>query len=141
MKFSNYIPFVRQLSHSNSAKKIADRTKDDNQEASEYTNETFRNRKGGVKAVIDAYNDIFPDKPKHPVKPQKGMRKHKGDPSIRHNTLLAQTRESRKADIYDMFCNEGKSFLDISEELGMEESLVRDLFFEKEEELNHFEDR
>ena len=75
-----FIPFFRQLSHSNSTKKIISRTPDDNAET-EFTNETFSNRKGSN--IPDLYGDKQPEYYKFPVKPNKGGRKFKGSKTIR----------------------------------------------------------
>lgn len=75
-----FIPFFRSLSHGNSQKKIINRTEDDNKE-NEFTNETFKNRKGSK--VTDLYDDKQPEYYKFPVKPNKGGRKFKGSKTIR----------------------------------------------------------
>lgn len=80
----NYIPLFRSMSHANSTRKITDRTKDDNIEASEFTNEKFLNRKGGLHNIPSEYDDIQPAMSgKREVKPEKGMRKFKGSDTIR----------------------------------------------------------
>ena len=79
-----FVPFFRHMSHANSSKKISDRTTDDNLEASEYTDQKFRNRKGGAHNLPDLYDDVIPSTiGKKPVKPEKGMRKFKGSKTIR----------------------------------------------------------
>ena len=80
----NYVPLFRSMSHANSTRKITDRTKDDNIEVSEFTNEKFLNRKGGLSNVPSEYDDVQPAMlGKKPVKPEKGMRKFKGSETIR----------------------------------------------------------
>ena len=74
--------FLRSVSHANSERKIIDRTKDDNNEASEYTSNKFKLRKG--KNIINQNDDIFPCMTgKKPVKPKDGTRKFKGAETIR----------------------------------------------------------
>lgn len=74
---------MRSMEHSNSQKRIVDRTKDDNSE-NEYTAETFRNRKGGHGSVIDIYFDKQPAMTgKKEPKKNKGLRKFKGSETIR----------------------------------------------------------
>jgi hypothetical protein len=81
-KVPDYI-FMRTFPHSNSQKKIVDRTKDDNAE-NEFTSEVFKNRKGGLHNIVDAYEDEFPvmSGKKEPKK-DKGLRKFKGSETIR----------------------------------------------------------
>ena len=81
-KAPDYI-FLRNLSHGNSQRKIADRAKDDTAE-NEYTDETFRNRNGSGKNLPDQNNDIFPAMTgKKEPKANKGLRKFKGSETIR----------------------------------------------------------
>ena len=81
-KVPDYI-FLRALSHGNSQRKIADRTKDDNAE-NEFTHETFKNRNGSGKNLPDQNNDIFPVMAgKKESKKDKGLRKFKGSETIR----------------------------------------------------------
>ena len=83
---SNRVPdyiFMRSFPHSNSQKKIVNRTKDDNAE-NEYTSETFKNRKGGLHNIIDSFSDEFPNMTgKKEPKKNKGLRKFKGAETIR----------------------------------------------------------
>lgn len=82
-KVPDYI-FMRTFPHSTSQKKIVDRTKDDNSEINEYTSETFKNRKGGLHNITDAYDDSLPAMTgKKEPKKNKGLRKFKGSETIR----------------------------------------------------------
>ena len=83
MNILNYI-YYRTLSHTNSAKKIINRTEDDNKEAEEFTAKKFKNRKGGLRNTPDFYDDLIPCMMgKKPVKPKDGTRKFKGAETIR----------------------------------------------------------
>ena len=81
-KVPDYI-YIRTFPHSNSQRKIVDRTKDDNTE-NEYTSEVFKNRKGGNRNIPNLYDDEFPvmSGKKEPKK-DKGLRKFKGSETIR----------------------------------------------------------
>lgn len=102
----SYTPYFRTLSHTKSFKEIVDRTRDDNNEASEFTNEKFKNRKGNE--VPEWYDDIQPAMlGKKPVKPEKGMRKFKGSKTIRKPDA---PEEDSEFGFYDGFGPEQEPF-------------------------------
>ena len=110
----SYTPYFRSLSHTKSFKEIVDRTRDDNNEASEFTNEKFKNRKGSE--VPGWYDDIQPAMlGKKPVKPEKGMRKFKGSKTIR------KPKEKPEIDFYDGFGPEQGPEIDFYDGFGPEQ--------------------
>lgn len=111
----SYTPYFRTLSHTKSFKEIVDRTRDDNNEASEFTNEKFKNRKGSE--VPEWYDDIQPAMlGKKPVKPEKGMRKFKGSKTIRKPDgdpdEVIQHRTTKMYDVEFDFSDEFEPFDD-----------------------------
>ncbi|MBP3826265.1 MAG: hypothetical protein ILA11_11110 [Butyrivibrio sp.] len=102
----SYTPYFRKLSHTKSFKEIVDRTRDDDNEASEFTNEKFKNRKGNE--VPEWFDDIQPAMlGKKPVKPEKGMRKFKGSKTIRKPDT---PEEDPEFGFYDPFGPEPEPF-------------------------------
>lgn len=70
---------MRSFPHSNSNKKLADRYKEDRDEAMQYT-DSFSTLRKGKKNIPDVYDDEFIYR-KYPTKPKKND--HKGKESIR----------------------------------------------------------
>ena len=91
--------FIRNVSHANSLKRIADRYKGDREEAMEYT-ENFSTNRMGTRTIPDAWDDIWNDMGgKYVVKPKKH---NHGIASIRRNPkILCEMPDDDLDDDYD----------------------------------------